>query len=249
MVYDAVGTLVTSISLFGVGTLFAFLGILFAISRSMTKHSESWALIFSVFAWVIALIIPSIPWASFIFIAGTIGITLAFNPIFEKMNDSNIFTIGIIVMVIYIIVGAGVGIYDEAPSWGSSLSAVQTSTVAKLVDARLDTNEFRTRTTSGLCDPSTEECTEGEDPGLLQRVSTVVFDVVSSSVAVATYIGKAFAMGGMALFMPFILTKHVMDANSNLNVVVMVLMGTYLMIWNMIIIYKMITFVLAKRQG
>lgn len=69
MVYDAFSGLVMNISLFGGGLIFAVLAVLFGLTRGMTKNDEMWALIFASFAWLLALIVPNVPWAATIFVA------------------------------------------------------------------------------------------------------------------------------------------------------------------------------------
>lgn len=240
MPYDSVGTLLTNIGMFGGGIAFGVLGLILGAVRGITKNSELWAITFSAIAWLIAMMIPTVTWALTIFIAGAVGISLSFMPILKKMEDTNIFAIAIISMVINILLLFGSGAYKMSLGWEDNINGIQDD-IGSLLGAQATSAQAITPT-HGLCRPDDPTCTtETTASSFLDSV----FDPILSALAVVTYIGKAMNLAGSAVLAPFVIAKTILSKIG--NTIIYYLIAIMVTFWNFAIIYKTIAFILSKR--
>lgn len=240
MVYDAIGTMLMNIGMFGGGITFGVLGLILGAVRGMTKNSEMWAIGFSALAWLIAMMIPNVPWAITIFTAGAIGITLAFMPILKKMEDTNIFTIAIISAIINLLIVFGSGAMAYSLDWQTNMDSVQTDIATTL---GVETANFEsTSPQHGLCRPDDPNCQTGAIAGAFNNL---IFDVFASVLAIGDYISKAIKLAGLVVFAPFVLTNVIKPMIT--NTIIFYLVAIMVSMWNLAIVYKIIAFVLNKR--
>lgn len=69
MVFESIGQMIADISVLGAGMTFGILGLVAGITRGMSKNNKLWALTFGAFAWIIALIAPTLTFGIIIFTA------------------------------------------------------------------------------------------------------------------------------------------------------------------------------------
>jgi hypothetical protein len=240
MVYDALGTMLLNIGMFGGSLAFAIAGIIFGITRGMTKNNEMWAITFSAFAWLIALMIPNVPWAIGIFVMGAIGITISFMPLLKKMGDTNIFTMAIISVIINLLLVFGSGAFTYSLDWNSNIGGIQDD-IAELLGEEttaLDSNA----PSNGLCRPDDSTCSSG---ALAGAFNPLIFDVFASVLTIGDYISKAIKFAGMVIFAPFVIGSIIKPMIS--NIIIFYLIAILISIWNLSILYKVIAFILNKR--
>ena len=123
-IYADVGTMFTSISLFGAGILFAIAGLLVGIIRGWTKETAMYPLMFSVLAWTVALILPNAAFAFAIFVAGAISLTMIFNSFYKEVSSTNIAMVAITVAVINILLIVGFAGF-QVVDWNTSVTGIQ----------------------------------------------------------------------------------------------------------------------------
>lgn len=243
MIYDSIGTLLTNIGLFGGGMAFGILGLIFGIARGMTKNHDMWALIFSAFAWTMALIAPNTLFAGTIFVAGAIGITLAYTPLIKQATESNIFLVAIIAALINVSMLIGVGAFGESLNWGTNIDEVQTDIITILGQ---ETTAISQETPAhGLCTPSQERAGTCTPSAIGGTFNPLIFDVFASILTIGDYIGKAIKFAGMAVFAPFIISGLLAGMVTNGFIGYMI--GLYATFWNLVVLYNIIKFILNKR--
>lgn len=244
---ESLGQLILNISLFTGGMAFGILGLVLAISRSMTKNNDHWGLIFSSFAWIIALIIPQIWYSALIFGFGAFGLTLAFMPIIEKAGDNNIFMLAIIAGVLNALLLFGTGAYDVSLAWqdnfDSSLSDISSITGTQFNNIGEGLPEY------DVCAPNEvnsngEPCKSDVVSGTFNQNLFVPF---ASVLTIGTYIGKAVAFIGMTALAPVVITTTLASDGYFTNTIIILLMGFLVSLWQMAIFYKLVLFILNKR--
>lgn len=244
MVYDSIGYLLTDIAIFGSGTLFGILGLIFGISRGMTKKDDMWALVFASVSWMIALIAPNTVFAAAVFLAGAAAVTIAYLPLVKNLNESSVLTIAIIAILINLTIVIGSGSFNASLNWHTNLEEVQDS-IAGLFGTSVSELQAETPET-GLCTPRAQEeglCENSLIGGIFEPL---VFDVVSTVVNVASYIGKAIAFAGMSLMAPLIIIKTFTQSGV-INTVVAYMFGLYALMWQLLILYQIVRFTSNKR--
>lgn len=222
---------------------FGILGLLFGITRGMTKDKDMWALIFSSFAWLIALIVPNTIFAATIFLAGAIGITLAYMPVIKELAESNIFIVAAIALIVNISLLFGAGIFYQSVGWGTNLDNARAGIMNVTYNVSSESGDIMVE--HGLC--ARGSTVRGEcNPTPLEGVfNSVVFDVFASILAIGTYITKAITLAGMAVLAPIIIAQTFSTLIA--NTFVGYLIAIYIVFWNLAIIYNIIKFILNKR--
>lgn len=244
---ESVGQLILNISLFTGGMAFGILALVLAISRSMTKNSNHWAITFSSFAWAIALIIPNVAYSSLIFGMGAFALTLAFMPIVEKAGDKNIFILAIIAGIMNVLMLFGTGAFDVSLAWQTNMASSMDDIEGIFGN---HTNQLEQALPENkICQPNEVDadgnpCQSDVISGSFNENLFVPF---ASVLTIGTYIGKAVAFIGMTALAPIILTKTLATETYFKNQIVLLLMGILINIWQMAIFYKLIAFVLNKR--
>lgn len=242
-IYTSIGELILNVSLFGLGAGFGILGLLFGISRGMTKNADAWPIIFSAFAWLFALMVPSAIWASMIFLAGAIGITFAFTPFFKKVNSSNILIVAFIALMMNAIMLIGFGAYQSALSWDDSYTAAQETLPG--VFQLAETSSSADIPDVGLCAPADQAAGRCQDVAKSFSFSAIAFDPIVSFFALPIFLGKLLVLAAMAVLVPLLLSLKIkaMVANPFIGV----LIGLYIVAWNFIILYNFIMMLINNR--
>ncbi len=206
MPYDSLAIMWMNIGMFGGGLAFGILGLILGATRGMSKNSEVWAITFSAFAWLIAMMIPNVPWAITIFLCGSVGIILSFLPVLKKMGDTNIFIIGIISLIINLLLVFGSGSFTDSLGWTTNIDNIQVDIAHTL---GISTTAMGTNVPDhGLCRPDVpkSECEETVSSGGIW--DSLLFDVFASIMAIGDYIFKAIKLAGMAVLAPFVIAKQ-----------------------------------------
>ena len=243
---ESVGMLIMNIGLFGMGMAFGVLGLILAISRSVTKNSDHWAITFSAFAWAIALIIPQVWWSAFIFGMGAFALSLAFMPIVRKMGDSNIFTIAVIAIVLNMLILIGSGAYSTSFAWqdnyDSSLTDIER--IVGIQGGKIN----QSIPESELCQPNelNPDGTPCEPDVISGSFNENLFMPYASVLTIGNYLGKAAAFMGMAILAPAVLTTNLASEEYFKNIFILMLMGFMVSAWQLAIFYKTIMFVINK---
>lgn len=73
MVYAEAGSMFTSISFWGTGTLICIVGVLLAYTRALTKKELYWGPVFGSIACFLGIIMPNTLWGGTLFLLGIIG--------------------------------------------------------------------------------------------------------------------------------------------------------------------------------
>lgn len=244
---ESVGQLILNIGLFTGGMAFGILAIVLAISRSMTKNRNHWAIIFSMFAWTIALIIPQVWYSALIFGFGAFALSLAFMPIVEKTGDKNIFILAIIAGVLNLLLLLGTGAYDVSLAWqdnyDDSLTTIENVLNVEITNLGNGVPEYEVCSPNSL-DANGEPCESDVTSGTFNENLFVPF---ASVLTIGQYIGKAVAFIGMTTLAPIVLSSTLISGGYFTNVIIVYLMGFMIAIWQMAIFYKLIAFVLDKR--
>lgn len=248
MVYESIVQMIAGVSIFGLGMTLGILGILFGVMRGMSKNADVWAITFSAFAWAFALAIPNPWWASSIFLAGAIGITTAFMPIMKELQQSSIFGLAIVAAIMNIILLVGLGAYDESITWGDNFAESQTD-IENLfnVGGGALTNQTPGH---GLCSPNDAGLPAGEDnicdtEALQGSYNPLYFDPIAGVITMGKYVGKGIKFAGMAVLAPIIISQDLKTLAN--NTLVIILIGIYANVWNLVILWQVIRFMLNRR--
>jgi len=244
---ESIGQLIINISLYGAGMAFGIIGLILAISRSITKKQNHWALTFSAFAWAIALIIPNVWFSGLIFGFGAFALSLSFMPIIEETGDKNIFILATIAVIMNLLLMIGTGAYTASMNWQDNY---QTS----LTDIQSITGTQTTTLSEGL--PETHICqpnelnadgTPCESDVISGTFNENLFVPFASVLTIGQYIGKAVAFIGMTAIAPIILANTLQNQAYFNNIIIVYLMGFVVILWQFAIFYKLVAFILDKR--
>lgn len=241
MVYETIATMLTNISLFGTSIVFVILALIAGFTRGMGKKSELWALTFSVLAWIMALMIPNAPWASIIFFCGAISVTIAYMPLLKKSGDANILVIGIIFIIMNLTLIIATNTWSESLSWDESITASR-NVIATTLGTQVMYISSKTPN-HGLCLPEDPDCSE-EETKKRGIIDILVYEVWASLFNIGGYAGKAIGLASMAVLGPVVIQKKI--APQITNIFIGYLIGIYITMWNLIILYKIVIFILRK---
>lgn len=230
-----------NLGLFGGGIGLAIAGLIMGSVRGMTKNSDMWAIGFSAFAWLIALMIPNVPWAITIFLMGAIGITFAFMPTLRKIGDTNIFVLASISILVNLLLMFGSSAYDVSLNWNNDFELIQ-SDISSFLGAEVG-NVDSSLPSNGLCRPGQTNC----DSSILNNtfLDTLLYDVFASILAIGLYLAKAMIFFGMVVTAPYAMAYTIQ--NRVTNSIILYLIMTIPLIWNMAILYKVFAFMFNKR--
>lgn len=238
---DSIGTLILNTSLLGAGALFGLLGIVMGIARGMTKNQEMWGVSFATFAWLIALIAPNQTWAVGMFIAGAVALTTIFASMMPSINENNIFVIATIAGILSVIMLIGSGTFTKSANWGYNLEQARTDVYGTLNVVKL--NYIAETPNHQICQMGDNSCqnvaiqNSAYNPGF--------FDVIASVLAIGRYVSIAITFIGMAVLAPFLLTTVI--AAYVMNPFIAILIGVYANMYNIVVLYHVIKFILNKR--
>lgn len=244
MVWENLGYMVQSVSFFGMGVIFGVIGILATMTKSITKDQDVWALLFSSLAWLFALMIPEMFLSTTLFLIGCIGLFFAYTGLLKLLQSTNIFVIAIIAWGIYTVLLIGTGAYTTDLAWATSYEQTQSDIATVVAGISPWGSTVDDISSHGLCNPilGSGLC----ENSIIKAVFNLgIFDYIASFFNILGYIGKAVKFAGMAVMAPFILRNVLITYVEN-TIIYNIMMLMY-QLFNIVILYNIIKFVLAKR--
>lgn len=240
---DAFSILFSNTALIIGGSALGVIGLILAISRGMSKNNDVWAVTVASFSWAIALSLSSSVFAGIIFLLGAVALTISFNPLYKQLRESNSLTLAILAIAVNLSLTVGFSTYSISAqfSWENNLAYVNTQILGQLGAA--SNNASALIDSNGLC-VNGGNCTSEAQSG---SFISSYFDVFATILAIPTYIGKALHLAALVLFAPVAITQNI-TSSGQINPTIAILIGLYIIVWQIMILYKAISLVL-KRQG
>lgn len=239
--YEAVIDLFANIGLLGIGLLFGVAGMIMGAVRGMTKNQDMWAIGFGMLAWTIAILIPNTIWAGSIFLMGTVGIMLSFMPLINKTEDSNIFALAVLFIILNIIILLGSGAFLQSSQWQYNQDDVREDILNLFQSINSDYGDEIP--TSGLCTTIQQQqgtCTPEVET---ENLDSSFFDVFTSMISIGVFISKGLALAVGVLYAPALIQTLFVNGNP----FIYGLMSIVIFLLDGIIVYKIVAFILNKR--
>lgn len=234
---------ILSISLFGSGMLLGVLGLLLGISKNMSSKGDYMGLTFTSYAWIVALVMPNQVWAYALFCTGTLASTMTYTKILKKLPETNIAVIGIVVMMMYIVIGIASGAYAESIQSYHEGTAVNAYSIYSISQEqyleRADQIDMpHVCTPDGTSILANGTIVTGCEEQITRKgnVLQVVNDVTLWMMAIGTFLQALVKMIGYTLFMPVVIAGIATGVAG--NTVLGIIMGLYLTVWTLVIVFK-----------
>lgn len=246
---ESIGQLVLNISLFATGMGFAIVALVLAISRSMTKDNDYWALIFTAFAWCIALVIPNVWFAGIVFGFGAFALTLSFLPIINKIGDSNILILGILALVMNLMLLIGTGAFALSIDWENDYNKAYND-IYYTINSPLSVFENSTPETE-LCPPNqidSNNVTCKTDAIAQSSFEQSIFAPLASVFTMGTYANKGSQLFGATALAGLVINNKIKENNYFKNEIITFLIAIYITLWELVIFYKLVIYV-TNRWG
>lgn len=240
IVWEAFGSMMNNVGLFGMGLLVAVLAVIAGITRGMSDEPSQWGLIFSVTSWLIAFTLPHVIFGSILFLIGALGFYFAYEPLLKKVEISNIFIMSKITLAVFLTLSFGLIMHDAtmgyAPNEEKLLSGMD-EFYSWSTNWR-SANEVGT----GLCAPNDQACTNELEGGF---INTLIYDIIGGILNLAGYVSKAIKYASYVVLAPTIIGGRIVSFIVNPFISTIIYLFTFL--WNIAILYNVIKFVLNKR--